>query len=41
MKRCVCSNVQRKAHASRPIVWRDDKILKTLWIIKKYEIINT
>ncbi len=41
MKRCVCSNVQRRAYASRPIVWKDDMILKTLWIINLYEIINT
>jgi hypothetical protein len=27
-KRCVCNNVQRKAHAFRPIVWNDDKIFK-------------
>jgi len=28
MKRHVCSNVQRRAHASRPTIWRDDVIFK-------------
>jgi hypothetical protein len=28
MKRCVCSNVQRRVHVSRATIWRDDKIFK-------------
>jgi hypothetical protein len=28
MKRRVCNNVQRRAHVSRAIVWRDDEIFK-------------
>jgi hypothetical protein len=28
MKRCVCNNVQRRAYASRPIVWKADMIFK-------------
>jgi hypothetical protein len=28
MKRCVCNNVQRRAHAYKPTIWRDDKIFK-------------
>jgi hypothetical protein len=27
-KKHVCNNVQRRAHASRPTIWRDDKIFK-------------
>jgi hypothetical protein len=28
MKRRVCNSVQRRAHASRATVWKDDKIFK-------------
>jgi hypothetical protein len=24
-KRCVCNNAQKKAHASRATIWRDDR----------------
>jgi hypothetical protein len=28
MKRCVCNNVQIKAHVSRATIWRDDMIFR-------------